>query len=893
MKNNYKLIAITLFAVVGLLSSEAAAQDFTVCSETVAECEVAYHSGDFVPINNALRNTVANDTLNGERKHPDRVYILETGGMYMNIDPIVNSGFHLRIRTQTEAEVGAENYFGPAKIQIKTDEVGGSSARLMTVQGDLTLDGVFMTGMHDGGSTGNYLPIRVGADGARIIVKNSIFEQTDFALFGFDSGNNKVYFYDNVFRNQINKTQQWEGRGIRFEAGADTLVIENTTYLNIGMTILQSEAGPINYTRFMHNTIINVGRLFNAGNFWKEGYVANNLFVNHYWHGEGFADNINDPSREYPFTGFFSVGPVAPGVGFPDLGRRVVYTNNAHWRDPAFAAYYADSINAQPVFNTQADSMFDTFSAPDGLGGFYRNNNWEGTDPGIVAYTTAPEVRNFEDELAFPATQVPLEDIVPLMIDNIRDLREGRQNPFTYWGWDPGRDPAPASFSVQSVLPGALNPGDFSYTDETYKTAGTDGLPLGNLNYHDGARADWEANKESYIADVQALAGAVIELEVVGSSEAEDGTTSGTADIFSFDGFAFLDMESAGFIEWEFTASAGATDLNVTTNLNGNGVRGQRVIVNGTSIKDCLNYGEYIWDAEGGQGGCANPHQGMPTDEWTVTKIENSALHESTTDGLVLVEGTNTIRLEPSWGFQGFAAIEVVEAGTENVVAELTPLNADYSQVIAGGQTEMNGEDVEGIPSRFKSVTLGENGAVTVDFGGGEFDAGTYRIQVFFSTDESADVTYTVNGEELQTTELLSSGSSHISDAFMLDANGTIMVEVAGGTASIDFIDLIKETAVGVSNEPVETPNGFALSQNYPNPFNPSTNINFTLPVASDVQLTVYNLLGQKVATLVDDARTAGNHTVRFDARSLASGVYFYQLKAGDFTLQRRMTLIK
>ncbi|RNC84806.1 MAG: T9SS C-terminal target domain-containing protein [Balneola sp.] len=131
-----------------------------------------------------------------------------------------------------------------------------------------------------------------------------------------------------------------------------------------------------------------------------------------------------------------------------------------------------------------------------------------------------------------------------------------------------------------------------------------------------------------------------------------------------------------------------------------------------------------------------------------------------------------------------------------------------------------------------------------------------------------------------------------MSDAFAHDG-GTLSLEVSGNAANIDFVDLIKETTVGVSNEPVETPSGFALSQNYPNPFNPSTNINFTLPVASDVQLTVYNLLGQKVATLVDDSRTAGNHTVRFDARSLASGVYFYQLKAGEFTLQRRMTLIK
>ena len=757
MKHNYKVLAFGLALVMAAMSNNAFAQDFTECSVSEAECVVEYHAGDFVPIPNALRNTIANDTLNGERKHPDRVYVLETAGTYHIIDAIVNSGFHLRMRSQTEAEVGAENYFGPAKIQLKTDELGGSAARLMTVQGDLTVDGIFFTGMHDGGSTGNYLPIRIGADGARIMIKNSIFEQTDFSLFGFDSGNNRVYIYDSTFRNHINKTQQWEGRGIRFEAGADTLVIENSTFLNQGMTILQSEAGPINYTRFVHNTVINTGRQMTAGNFIKEGYFANNLFINHFWHGEGFADQ-NNPGREFPFTGFFTVGPVAPGVGFPDLGRRVVYTNNAHWRDPAFAAYYADSINAQPVFNSETDSMFTTFNVGDGNGGFYRANVWEGTDPAMVSYTTAPEVRDFNGDLAFPATQIPLSDIVPLMIDNMRDLREGRQNPFTYWGWDPGRDPDPASFSVQSILPGALNPGDFSYTESTYLTAGTNGLPLGNLNFHDGARADWETNKDSYIDDIQALAGEVIELSVVGSTEAETGSISGTADTFSFDGFAYLNFESSGYIEWTFEATAGATDLNVITNMNGNGVRGQRVIVNGTSIKDCLNYGEYIWDAEGGQGGCSNPHIGMATNEWTTTKIENSALHESTTDGLVLVEGTNTIRLEPSWGFQGFAGIQVVEAGTENEVANLTPLNAEYALVGVGGQTEMNGEEVEGLPSGFKSISLGDNGSVVVSMGD-DFEAGTYRVQVFYNTDTDTDVTYTVNSSELQTTSLSASGT--------------------------------------------------------------------------------------------------------------------------------------
>jgi len=90
-----------------------------------------------------------------------------------------------------------------------------------------------------------------------------------------------------------------------------------------------------------------------------------------------------------------------------------------------------------------------------------------------------------------------------------------------------------------------------------------------------------------------------------------------------------------------------------------------------------------------------------------------------------------------------------------------------------------------------------------------------------------------------------------------------------------------------------EAPEAYALMQSFPNPFNPTTTIRYALPRRSNVTLTVFNTLGQRVVELVDGDNDAGYHEVRFDASELASGVYFYRLTAGDFVQTRKLCLIR
>lgn len=93
--------------------------------------------------------------------------------------------------------------------------------------------------------------------------------------------------------------------------------------------------------------------------------------------------------------------------------------------------------------------------------------------------------------------------------------------------------------------------------------------------------------------------------------------------------------------------------------------------------------------------------------------------------------------------------------------------------------------------------------------------------------------------------------------------------------------------------ETPELPREFALKQNYPNPFNPSTMIEYAVPFEGDVELSVFNLVGQKVATLVNGKVGAGQHVVEWNAQGAATGMYFYRLQMGSEVMTRKMLLLK
>jgi hypothetical protein len=111
----------------------------------------------------------------------------------------------------------------------------------------------------------------------------------------------------------------------------------------------------------------------------------------------------------------------------------------------------------------------------------------------------------------------------------------------------------------------------------------------------------------------------------------------------------------------------------------------------------------------------------------------------------------------------------------------------------------------------------------------------------------------------------------------------------SSNTASGEFIIGNPTSADEDNDKPV----AYSLEQNYPNPFNPATTIRYSVPDDGLVKLSVYNLLGEQVTSLVNEIQQAGVYQIKFDAGSLASGIYIYRLEAGSFKTSRKLLLLK
>jgi len=161
----------------------------------------------------------------------------------------------------------------------------------------------------------------------------------------------------------------------------------------------------------------------------------------------------------------------------------------------------------------------------------------------------------------------------------------------------------------------------------------------------------------------------------------------------------------------------------------------------------------------------------------------------------------------------------------------------------------------------------------------------TILTEEYYSTSDSGLVGYWRMDEGTgQTAEDLSFYSNTATLGTSANPDASDPTWVQANLLIVNVEDVIKNNSM---------PTEFSLSQNYPNPFNPATRINYSLPYKSLVQIKLYDVLGNEVATIVNEEKPAGIYEVEFDGGRLSSGVYFYQLSAANFIETKKMILLR
>jgi hypothetical protein len=601
---------------------------------------------------------------------------------------------------------------------------------------------------------------------------------------------------------------------------------------------------------FENNSFMNVGGFAvqvegaTANTLWfNHNTVVNNgrqLFITGWWQKTFVTNNL--------FLNPFWHGEDATNLNPERLADPDLATSGLFGIDPLPSQYGLD-VQRQIVFANNAyflQSQFKTYHSTDNDTFPIRTQPlFNGrTSKMFDKWANMVHAGNVEVDPGF--TTAP--DNQAQMIQNITDMRKAN-SPVTLYAWDPGRDADPAAISWPL-------PENFTYSNATLKTAGFGGHPLGDLNWYPSNKATWMAAREQQTAAIKALLSGEVTVNYLGSVEAENAGRTGDATVAAAADKYAVRMQGTGKATWKVNiATAGTYDFVIKLRTwwdDGAADRATDLVINGNSS--------------------AFPRGGTGAD-WTL----------ATVTGKDLVQGENTIELVKNWGYLEYESVTIKQG--ETTVAVLAAGKA----VIADCQLQCSGS---ACASGDELVTV-KNGSLT--FGVSAPADGQYVVKFNYRLTEGPSTNPVFNGAN-ELAQVVFGGANNTALQYDLYADlksGANAIKLDAGTASltVDKIDYYQvSTAVSAERE---RPSGFALNQNYPNPFNPATTISFQIPNAARVKLTVFNVLGQQVATLVDNQMNAGMHAVSFDASRLASGMYFYRIEAGSFAATKKMMLVK
>lgn len=234
------------------------------------------------------------------------------------------------------------------------------------------------------------------------------------------------------------------------------------------------------------------------------------------------------------------------------------------------------------------------------------------------------------------------------------------------------------------------------------------------------------------------------------------------------------------------------------------------------------------------------------------------------------------------------------------------PLDVMFSRSTNGGVTwsppvRVNDDPTTSAWQWFGSMSVAPDGRIDVIWLDTRDNPGNYASSLYYSYSTDAGVTWSAN-ERLSDAfdpHLGWPQQNKMGDYFHMisDSSGAHLAwaNTFNGEQDVYYAHITPLlVAIGDQNNENGIPEKFSLSRNYPNPFNPVTHIRFGLPKASQVKITVYNVIGQEVAVLLKEQKDAGFHTIDFvPGDHLASGLYLYRIEAGEFQESRKMVLLK
>ncbi len=261
----------------------------------------------------------------------------------------------------------------------------------------------------------------------------------------------------------------------------------------------------------------------------------------------------------------------------------------------------------------------------------------------------------------------------------------------------------------------------------------------------------------------------------------------------------------------------------------------------------------------GGINGCVFNNNGIYTKSSTGASSINLPFYNIPGSD---IRGTGTMQITDVFTNEG-------TVGPGDSLGTLT-LDTDYPTTPTSSlNIEIGGSPTSGLYDRLETT-----GAATLD---GTLNISLVNNFVPALGDTFEVLTYSSYNGNFSTINGLNTGTGIAFDT-VFTSTALLIITVATSDIEENFNSIPKE---------------YALAQNYPNPFNPSTNIKYSIPEASFVQLKVYDILGNEVATLVNEEQNIGNYNIEFNASALPSGVYFYRIQAGSFVDTKKMLLLK